>query len=59
MADAEYGCQVQKKAYQISVGAGLLSRNLAAQVSSALGRLTAVFGMETGVPTPLEAPTLI
>ena len=37
-------------------GDGLLSRGLVPRVSSALAPFTAVFGMGTGGPTPLESP---
>ena len=41
------------------VGTALFFRSVARQVSSALVSLTAVFGMGTGGPSPLKAPTMV
>ena len=42
---------------QRCVGIDLFSRSVSRQVSSALMSLTSVFGMGTGVPSPLKTPT--
>ena len=41
------------------VGTDLSSRSVSRQVFSALVSLTSVFGMGTGGPSPLKAPTII
>ena len=43
----------------LCVGTALFFRSVARQVSSALVSLTAVFGMGTGGPSPLKAPTMV
>ena len=41
------------------VGTDLSSRSVSRQVFSALVSLTSVFGMGTGGPSPLKAPTIL